>query len=1007
MITLFDAMYGNCENGWLSIWSLQDKKTRWYPVQSYEKALADVINAKDKAYDIYFGVGLRERNLGKWKRGNSETVTTIPALWVDIDIAGESHKKTSLPPTLDAAMKLIKEFPLLPSALIHSGYGLHGYWILKEPWEFESSEERQEAQLLLKSLEQTIRYYAGQKGWDIDPIADLARVLRIPGTYNHKQKEPKEVEVLELNDNRYNPCDFEEYFIDQQFNYDMKYHSKDNSSVTQSDKKRNATDVKTELAPGKSGSGSNNSFSSSNPGDYDYGSAALILENCYFIQYCQEQAATLSEPEWYAMVSNVARGEGGREMVHELSSPYPDYNQKETDKKINHAVTDGYPHTCAYIQKELAFTCKENGTSCSVTAPVGHCISKVTDARSKAKKIDKENVFTADIIGSLAILKKDDPIIYANIKQELKGHVNLVDLEKAVKHQIQRNQKLRLIKEKPQNLEDIMPNIPLKNLRLSYEWSFRESGIWQTKQSYAGEVEGICACPVPVILTKRLRNIDTGDEKVELAYYRDKQWHYITAPRSTVFNRQGLIQLGNRGLPVSSENAKYLVKFLDDLERENLNVLPLQKSINRMGWISSSKFIPCSHDGIELDADEGSGEASLAHGYRENGTLADWVNNIEPLIQFPIARFMLAASFAAPMLKVFNQRVYFIHNWGPSRGGKTAALKVALSVWGEPEVIMANFNSTKVGLERLAAFYSDLPLGVDERQVIGDKQGLIESLVYMLGMGKGKTRGSKGGGTQKMNFWRTIVLTTGEQPLSTDSSSTGIKTRVAEIYGLPIPDEILARKMHETTKEHYGTAGGVFIKKLIQETTNNMDEIKDMYLKTKEAITAKYTDNVSSHIDLITVTCLADYYASQWIFGKDENTAGKEAAGLADKILGYLESTAEADESNRAYEYIISWYHVHKSYFGGDAKEQYGRTNGEKLYIYPTAFDNAMKEGNFSPIRILRDWADQYLIETEIRGNEGKRRFKVRQWDPETQTQKYCVALSLQPLKNSDCKVDR
>ncbi|MBS4026666.1 MAG: DUF927 domain-containing protein [Clostridia bacterium] len=991
MTTFFEALYSNCENGWVSTWTLQDKRTMWHPVKSHEQALEHALKlTKEKAYDIYFGVGLRKKNLGQWKRGNSETVITIPALWVDIDIAGESHKKTSLPPTLEAAIKLIKEFPLLPSALIHSGYGLHGYWILKEPWEFESNDERQEAQILLKSLEQTIRYYAGQKGWDIDPTADLARVLRIPGTYNYKQKEAKKVEILELNDNRYNPSEFEEYLIDQQLSMDLKQPSKGEQSTSVAKKNGKAA------ANAKLPFAYNRPDSIGDAEDYDYGPAALILENCYFIKHCQKHPTTLSEPEWYAMVSNVARGEGGMELVHELSSPYPGYSHKETDRKIEHALNNGYPHTCEYIQNELGFDCPEAGAMCTVTAPVGHCLSILSGAKSKTKSINKDNAFSPEIIGALAVLKKDDPISYANIKQELKGKVNLNDMEKAVKHQMMKNQKLRLIKEQEQTqtLDDVMPNIPLKNLRLPYQWSFSENGIWQMKKVKAGETEGICACPVPVILTKRLRNIDSGEEKIELAYYRDKRWHHITAPRATVFNRQGLIQLGNRGLPVSSENARYLIDFLFDLERENLNVLPLQQSLSRMGWISSTKFIPGSHDGIELDADGGTGEATLAHGYRESGTLTDWINDIKPLLKYPIARFMLAASFAGPMLKIFNQRVYFIHNWGPSRGGKTAALKAALSVWGEPEVIMANFNSTRVGLERLAAFYSDLPLGVDERQVVGDKQGLIESLVYMLGMGKGKTRGSKGGGTQKMNFWRTIVLTTGEQPLSSDSSSTGIKTRVAEIYGLPIPDENLARKTHDTTKENFGTAGVAFIKRLIQEATNNMDEIKEYYTKTKEAIAVHFADNVSSHIDLVTATCLADYYANQWIFDKDENTAAKEAAALAETILSYLESALESDESNRAYEYIISWYYVHKSYFGGDAREQYGHTDGNKLYVYPTAFDKAMKEGGFSSTRILRDWAEQGIIDTETRAN--KKRFKVRKWDPETQSQKYYVALKLQ-----------
>jgi uncharacterized protein (DUF927 family) len=72
-------------------------------------------------------------------------------------------------------------------------------------------------------------------------------------------------------------------------------------------------------------------------------------------------------------------------------------------------------------------------------------------------------------------------------------------------------------------------------------------------------------------------------------------------------------------------------------------------------------------------------------------------------------------------------------------------------------------------------------LGLDERQVIGDKQGFIDSLIYLLGLDKGKTRGAKSGGLQDFNYWRSIVLTNGEMPLSNSSSSAGIRTRALEI----------------------------------------------------------------------------------------------------------------------------------------------------------------------------------------------------------------------------------
>ena len=43
-----------------------------------------------------------------------------------------------------------------------------------------------------------------------------------------------------------------------------------------------------------------------------------------------------------------------------------------------------------------------------------------------------------------------------------------------------------------------------------------------------------------------------------------------------------------------------------------------------------------------------------------------------------------------------------VFNWGNSRAGKTAALYSALSVWGNPYNLVMTFNTTAVGVERLA-----------------------------------------------------------------------------------------------------------------------------------------------------------------------------------------------------------------------------------------------------------------------------------------------------------------
>lgn len=963
MLEFLQMLFGDADEGWLTVWTKGDKATRWYDVGKLEQATLDA-DKLAKSDDVYFGVGLRGFKAAEG-RGGSDDVTVIPGLWVDIDIAGPAHKETALPPDDRAALDALAEIPMPPTIAIDSGNGLHAYWLFREPWTLDSADERKEAQTLAERWQVAIRQIWTAHGWKLDPTHDLARVLRLPGTYNHKSKPPKPVTaILAQNDARYNPSDFDPYLP---------------TSLPQ------AADTATSAAFTPTGT---------------EGPASLILDSCKFVQHCQKHATKLSEPEWYAMVTNVARAAEGPALVHELSKPYPKYSQKETDSKIASAL-EGYPHSCAYIQQQLGFTCPADG--CGVKAPCAFALSKVSAARAAVARLDLKQaeaaqVLTEEIIGALAVLKKDEPADYALIKDQLKGRVNLNDLERAVNKQVAANQKLRLVQQEEETttLQDVMPDVPLKDLRIPYRWTVNENGIWTTKAN-KGEVESICACMVPVILTKRLRNIDTGGEKVELMFRRDNKWRSIIADRAAVGNRQGLVQLSNTGLPVNSENVRHLIQFFDELERENRDTIPLARSVSHMGWVSGNKFLPGLAGDIELDIDETSGAASVAAGYREQGGLEAWARGIAPMREnHHIARFMLAASFAAPLLKILGHRVFIVHAWGPSRGGKTAALKAALSVWGEPEDLITSFNATRVGLERLAAFYSDLPLGIDERQVVGDKQGFVESLVYLLGLGKGKTRGAKGGGLQAFNHWRTVALTTGEQPLSTSSSTAGIKTRTLELYGIPISDEKLASKLHDTTRSAFGTAGPEFVRQLIALAAEDKNEIQAMYDGTLAQLSEQYPDNVSSHVQAVVAVIVADYYASKWIFGQSDEQAADEALALAEIVLGQLETAAEADDGARAYEYFVAWYRANASCFDGtNTLKNYGRIDSvdvRLLLIYPHIFEEAMKERGYNADRILRDWADRDWIETAIEG--GKRRFRIRKREDGSRV--YFVGVRLQ-----------
>ncbi len=515
--------------------------------------------------------------------------------------------------------------------------------------------------------------------------------------------------------------------------------------------------------------------------------------------------------------------------------------------------------------------------------------------------------------------------------------------------------------------EELIPGAPIQ-LRCPDGWRIKENGIYLIDEK-TGALKLICK--TPILINNRLKSLETNEEKIEIVFLRDGKWNKLITNRSTVFQTRTITQLADFGLTVSSDNAKSLVKFLAELEAENLDILPVKKSVTQLGWFGNN-FLPFFADDIVIDI-EPSMQRWL-NAYNAEGTLEDWVKFTAPYRENHLFRFYLAASFAAPLLKILNHRTFIVHLWGDSRSGKTAALKAALSVWGDPEGLMASFNATKVGLERMAAFYNDLPLGIDEKQV-ANNQEFIDNLVYMLSLGTTKLRGSKTG-LQAMRTWRSIILTTGEESIIQENSMTGIGTRTLELYGTPFTSELDAKLVHETIPELHGTAGPYFIEKLLQY---DLEKLRDRYKEINEQLTQACPNKPGSYLSASAIIYLVDELVSEWIFA--EKDYKDKTVEMIIEILNALEDVDTIDITEKGYQFILGWVAEHKPNFNPnleDKKEQYGIEEDDYVYVLPHILEKAFKEYGLPFRKVLRKLVEQGVIETSEQA--GKKTFTVVKW---------------------------
>ena len=184
---------------------------------------------------------------------------------------------------------------------------------------------------LNSNLFKALNHKANEKGWKVDNVGDLPRVLRLPGTMNIKNPEDiRMARIVETTDRFYTVEEMKNLLPD----------------VTPQKAKKVPVEKKQRVI--KSDVPVQRQEDEYPPAFFD-----LIKSKCGFIAHCVDDAADLPEPEWYALLTIAGRCENGEELCHQISKDYPGYDEEETELKIEHATLDAPgPVTCAAYRND-------------------------------------------------------------------------------------------------------------------------------------------------------------------------------------------------------------------------------------------------------------------------------------------------------------------------------------------------------------------------------------------------------------------------------------------------------------------------------------------------------------------------------------------------------------------------------------------------------------------------------------------------------------------------------
>lgn len=550
----------------------------------------------------------------------------------------------------------------------------------------------------------------------------------------------------------------------------------------------------------------------------------------------------------------------------------------------------------------------------------------------------EDEIYRAELLASLALRASE-----LRCKTEFTAVVNaykkvLKDMQKQEKEDRKKQAKEMSLVEHFTNFSDS----PYDNMACG-NWISADDGIC-TWNSTTG-ITDIRACYHPILPVERLKNLQTGEEQLKIAFKRNYKWQEIIVPKDVVATASKIVGLSKRGVAVTSETAKHLVRYLSDVENLNDDYIKIQYSSGKLGWIGDG-FLPYSKD-IVFDGDARFGQ--LFESIKEKGSRDIWYGHVKKIRKqgkFEI-KFMLAASFASVLIKPLNALPFFADLWGLTGNGKSITHMLAASVWADPaeNKYIGNLKSSDVGLEVKADMLNNLPMILDDTSQKDKKiEENFERIVYDLCSGQGKTRSNKELGLNRENIWKLCILTNGEYPLQSYMNQGGAINRILEVECTH--DKLFSRPQEtvDVLKNNYGFAGKDFVEAVEKIGIESIRKIQQEII---QMIASE--DKTEKQILSLSIVLTADRIATDMLF-KDG-----QYIDIAD-AKSTLVDVSDVSPNERCYEYLVDMVSMNEQRFDvdticekwGDPIEYDSDSGCRLVYFYPTALENICKNGGFS-----------------------------------------------------------
>ena len=618
-------------------------------------------------------------------------------------------------------------------------------------------------------------------GLEIDPAvpADMARVLRVVGTHNYKPETPAPVEVIGD--------------VPAVVNFDF-FASKLGMDTIPVPKKYTPAD----------GPASLRDVLMSNI-KYSFRDILLKAQNgtgCEQLRRIIKGQAEASEPMWRAGLSIAKFCEDSEKAAHKISEKHAEYTPELTLKKLD--LIKG-PYRCTTFDENEAGICMDCPNWGKIKSPI------VLGRKIPEAEVDEDGNYVAE--ETLETLETGEDTEFGF---ELSGDTST---------------------------EHVIPVYPRPYFRGI------NGGVYIKNVSVDGEVDESVIYHNDIYITRRLLDIEAGEGVVCRIHLPQDGIREFTMPLTAVTSREEFRkQMSMQGVAVSriDELMQYMITWVNELQATST----ADTAHRQFGWVDDecSAFIVGDK---EIRPDEtrhnppSTPTGALIPYLQPKGTLEAWkemANFYNTRADLAMHQYVVCTAFGSPLMKFLPQNSCALHIHSSISGcGKTAAVRVASSVWGSEKALMVEERDTDAMKFNRAEILHNLPFYVDE--LTNEKSEKLSDLAYQLSSGQQRGRMSGGSNLERVRGepWQFLAVTTGNasviERISVEKQQPKAEAqRMLEWKASRVFDSTEDKKKTDAfdvaITENYGHAGIIYIQYVMQ----NLEKVKQIVFENQRLI---------------------------------------------------------------------------------------------------------------------------------------------------------------------------